>query len=236
MRCRNISVAVTVLLLGLPLAFAASSVEKIRNAKVVVTEVTLAPGESEAAPDAHPNMLVYISAGTVLHGTVRNERLPRPVDEGEIAFFDAGEQPVQDAGPMPLHFVRIDFLTAGSPETWGKTGLPPAYLMLAENEYARAYDIRILSHTFEPQHTHHDRVVVSLRRGTGAYPARRNAPAFHAEYRGDCLAPGRDTRWTQPGDHRSVGHRRRAEVVLRGKSGRILRCSNATSNGFVSNE
>ena len=162
MRCRNIPVAVTFLLLGLPLAFAASSVEKIRNAKVLVTEVTLAPGESEAAPDAHPSMLVYMSAGTVLHGTVRNERIPRPVDEGEIAFFDAGEEPVQDAGPMPLDFVRIDFLTAGSPETWGKAGLPPAYLMLAENRYARAYDIRILSHTFEPQHTHHDRVVVCL--------------------------------------------------------------------------
>jgi hypothetical protein len=34
--------------------------------------------------------------------------------------------------------------------------------MLAENQYARAYDIRILPHTFEPQHTHHDRVVVCL--------------------------------------------------------------------------
>jgi hypothetical protein len=137
-------------------------VEKIRNEKVLVTEVTLAPGESEAAPAVHPSMLVYITAGTVLHGTVRNERIPRPVDEGEVAFFDAGEQPVHNAGPMPLHFVRIDFLTDGSPETWGKAGLPPAYLMLAENQYARAYDIRILPHTFEPQHTHHDRVVVCL--------------------------------------------------------------------------
>jgi hypothetical protein len=107
-------------------------------------------------------MLVYMTAGTVLHGTVRNERLPRPVDEGEVAFFDAGAQPVHNAGPMPLHFVRIDFLTDGGPETWGKAGLPPAYLMLAENQYARAYDIRILPHTFEPQHTHHDRVVVCL--------------------------------------------------------------------------
>ena len=136
--------------------------EKIRNEKVLVTEVTLAPGESEAAPAVHPSMLVYITAGTVLHGTVRNERIPRPVDEGEVAFFDAGAQPVHNAGPMPLHFVRIDFLTDGRPETWGKAGLAPAYLMLAENQYARAYDIRILPHTFEPQHTHHDRVVVCL--------------------------------------------------------------------------
>jgi hypothetical protein len=34
--------------------------------------------------------------------------------------------------------------------------------MLLEDRYARAYDIRIPSQTFEPQHTHHDRVVVSL--------------------------------------------------------------------------
>ena len=198
MRYRNSLAAVTLLLLGLPVAFATSSVEKIRNAKVLVTEVTLAPGESEAAMDAHPNMLVYMTAGTVLHGTVRNERVPRPVDEGEVAFFDAGAQPVHNAGPMPLHFVRIDFLTDGSPETWGKAGLAPAYLMLAENQYARAYDIRILPHTFEPQHTHHG----------------WDSPAFHARDRGDRLAPGRDPRRAQPGHNRSVGHRRRAEVVF----------------------
>ena len=162
MRYRNSLAAVTLLLLGLPVAFAATSVETIRNPKVLVTEVTLAPGESEPAPDVHPSMIVYMTAGTVLHGTVRNERVPRPMDEGEVAFFDAGAQPVHNAGPMPLHFVRIDFLTDGSPETWGKAGLAPAYLMLAENQYARAYDIRILPHTFEPQHTHHDRVVVCL--------------------------------------------------------------------------
>ena len=162
MRYRPWLAAVTLLLLGVPVAFAATILEKIRNPKVLVTEITLAPGESEAAADAHPSMIVYMTAGTVLHGTVRNERIPRPVDEGEVAFFAVGEQPVNNAGPMPLHFVRIDFLTDGSPETWGKTGLAPNYLMLAENQYARAYDIRILSQTFEPQHTHHDRVVVCL--------------------------------------------------------------------------
>jgi len=43
MRYRNSLAAVTLLLLGLPAAIAASSVEKIRNEKVLVTEVTLAP-------------------------------------------------------------------------------------------------------------------------------------------------------------------------------------------------
>ncbi len=159
---RGSLMALVLFLVGLPAALAATSVEKIRNQKVVVTEVTLAPDESETAPPMHPSMLVYMSAGTVLHGTVRNERLPRPVDEGEVAFFGAGAQPVHNEGPMPLHFVRIDFLTDGSPETWGKTGLAPGYLLLEENQYARAYDIRIPSRAFEPQHTHHDRVVVCL--------------------------------------------------------------------------
>jgi hypothetical protein len=42
------------------------------------------------------------------------------------------------------------------------TGLSPNYKMLLENRYARAYDIRIPAGTKEPQHTHHDRVVVAL--------------------------------------------------------------------------
>jgi hypothetical protein len=45
---------------------------------------------------------------------------------------------------------------------WGMTGLAPNYKMLVEDRYARAYDIKIPAQTFEPQHTHHDRVVVSL--------------------------------------------------------------------------
>jgi hypothetical protein len=61
-----------------------------------------------------------------------------------------------------LRFVRIDFLTAGKEETWGMLGLSPHYVMLLENKYGRAYDIKIPAQTFEPKHTHHDRVVVCL--------------------------------------------------------------------------
>ena len=61
-----------------------------------------------------------------------------------------------------MHFVRVEFLGAGSAEMWGMTGLAPNYKMLVEDRYARAYDIKIPAQTFEPQHTHHDRVVVSL--------------------------------------------------------------------------
>ena len=53
-------------------------------------------------------------------------------------------------------------MTAGSHETWGTTGLSPHYVLLVENQYGRAYDIKIPQQTREPQHTHKDRVVVSL--------------------------------------------------------------------------
>jgi hypothetical protein len=77
-------------------------------------------------------------------------------------FQPADVGTIVNAGSLPLHFVRIEFLMAGSQETWGMSGLSPHYKMLLENQYARAYDIKIPAHTFEPQHTHHDRVVVSL--------------------------------------------------------------------------
>src|ERR1019366_4929237 len=47
-----------------PVAFAAASVERIRNEKVLVTEDTLAPGEQEPA-DRLPSMVVYMSGGMV---------------------------------------------------------------------------------------------------------------------------------------------------------------------------
>lgn len=40
--------------------------------------------------------------------------------------------------------------------------LSPNYKLLFENQYTRAYDIRIPAGTKEPQHTHKDRVVVCL--------------------------------------------------------------------------
>jgi hypothetical protein len=58
--------------------------------------------------------------------------------------------------------VRVEFLTAGIDETWGMTGLSPNYKPILENQFARAYNIKIPAQTFEPQHTHHDRVVVCL--------------------------------------------------------------------------
>ena len=84
------------------------------------------------------------------------------VKEGQIEFQAAGVGALKNVGRAELHLVRIDFATAGLPETWGAAGLSPHYVMLLENKYARAYDIKIPAQTFEPQHSHHDRVVLCL--------------------------------------------------------------------------
>jgi quercetin dioxygenase-like cupin family protein len=146
---------------GVPAAFGASSVERIRNDKVVVMEDTLAPGE-QAMPARLPSMVVYMSDGTLEVTPAEGRARREEVKTGETVFVEAGAATVKNAGDAPLHFARVEFLGPGFAETWGMTGLSPNYKMLVENRYARAYDIKIPAQTFEPQHTHHDRVVVSL--------------------------------------------------------------------------
>ncbi|HUV70679.1 MAG TPA: hypothetical protein VMW15_13510 [Terracidiphilus sp.] len=140
----------------------AASVERIRNHKAVVTEVTLAPGETISLPDKRPAMLVYLTgnAAEMLtnDGKVRKESVKR----GDTVFQPAEESSIKNDGASTLSFVRVEFLTAGNPETWGRTGLAPNYKVLLENRYGRAYDIKITAQKFEPQHSHHDRVVICL--------------------------------------------------------------------------
>lgn len=156
----NPSMLIASLLLAIaPASLAATSVEKLRNDKVIVTECTLAPGDAEALPDTHPSILVSISGGTV---TIGDKADPRTIAKGQTETLVANSQPIHNAGSAPLHYVRVDFLTPGTSETWGMTGLPPNYKMLHEDNYGRTYDIRIPPHGSEPQHTHHARVVVSL--------------------------------------------------------------------------
>jgi hypothetical protein len=160
-RKRNMLAAIAFCLIAVPAASAATSVEKIHNPKVVVTEDILAPGESETIPDK-PSMLVYMADGKAELDLSGGPPQKAAVKEGQTVFQAASSGSMKNIGSSPLHFARIEFLTAGTPDTWGMTGLSPNYVMLLENQYARAYDIKIPSHTFEPQHTHHDRVVVSL--------------------------------------------------------------------------
>ncbi len=161
MRIRIAVVLTAVCIVWLPAAVAASSVERIRNEKVVVMEDTLAPGEREPA-DHLPSMVVYMSGGTVEVKPAGGVARAEDVKEGETVFQEAHAGGLRNAGVSALHFVRVEFLGAGDVEMWGMTGLAPNYKILVENRYARAYDIKIPAQTFEPQHTHHDRVVVSL--------------------------------------------------------------------------
>jgi hypothetical protein len=147
---------------ALQVAFAASSTEKFRNEKVIVLEETLAPAETEAKPINLPSMVVYM-AGKCAE-IVETARKPQEtaVTEGGVLFQQANSGVLRNTGETPLHFVRIGYLTDGSSEIWGMTGLSPNYKMLLEDRYGRAYDIKIPAGTKEPQHTHHDRVVISL--------------------------------------------------------------------------
>jgi len=157
----NLVVAITFCVLAAAGTAYASSLEKIRNEKVVVTESTVAPGEQEPAAKL-PSLIVYISDGTVQMVPATGATRKEIVKKGDTAFLPEGTGTLTNAGPSPLHLVRISFLTTGGTETWGKTGLPPNYALLVENKYARAYDIKIPAHGSEPQHTHKARVVVAL--------------------------------------------------------------------------
>jgi hypothetical protein len=161
MSCRSVLVLCAFVALSLPASLAADGIEKIRNEKVVVAEDTLAPGASVAIPDK-PSMAVYMTDGHVAITCADGTSHTKAVKEGETVFLEASAGSIKNAGSTPLHFASVEFLTAGLQETWGMAGLSPNYKMLLENQYARAYDIRIPAQTFEPRHTHHDRVVVSL--------------------------------------------------------------------------
>jgi hypothetical protein len=162
MRNRTAAIVFVLSLAGAPAVLAISSVEKVRNDKVLVTEEVLAPGESAPLSSRLPSMVVYMADGTAEVTPDQGKTHKDVVKEGQTVYQPAEPGMIRNAGATPLHFTRIEFLTAGAPASWGMTGLSPNYVMLLENRYARAYDIKIPTQTFEPQHTHHDRVVVCL--------------------------------------------------------------------------
>lgn len=84
------------------------------------------------------------------------------VQRGAAQYLGAEPRVIRNTGSSALHYVRVDFLGPGGEQTWGRTGLAPHYKLLFENKYARVCDIRIPAHSNEPQHTHHDRVVICL--------------------------------------------------------------------------
>jgi hypothetical protein len=140
----------------------AATTEVFRNEKVIVTEETLAPGEQETVAGEHASVVVFLSGSAVQGKYVDGRQRQDAVQRGETLNEAAGRRIVTNVGKTPLKLVRVEFLTAGSDETWGRTGLPPNYKVDFEDSHSRTYEIRIAAHAWEPQHTHHARVVVCL--------------------------------------------------------------------------
>jgi len=162
MRSHLVSVGLATLLwAGMVPAMAATN-EVLRNDKVVVTEESLAPGEQETVAGEHASVVVFLSGDAVQGKYVDGPERHDAVQRGEVLNESAGRRIVTNTGHTPLRLVRVEFLTDGSSETWGMTGLPPNYKLLFEDRHSRTYDIKIEPHAWEPQHTHHDRVVVCL--------------------------------------------------------------------------
>ena len=141
---------------------AAAPAEVLHNDKVVVMEYKLSPGETVGVHGDHPAVTVYFGGNSVRFEPGAGAPTETAVKRGDTVYSPAQAGQIKNTGNTELHFVRVEFLTAGLPETWGRTGLAPNYKMLIENQYTRTYDIRIPAHTNEPQHTHHARVVVCL--------------------------------------------------------------------------
>jgi quercetin dioxygenase-like cupin family protein len=140
---------------------AASPTEMLRNAHVVVNEFTLKPGETMAA-GSRPSVTVYFNDGSLEFRPARGNGVPVNVKRGDAVFRGAESGEIRNTGSGELKFVRTEFLTDGKHEMWKTAGLPPAYRLMIENDYARVYEIRIAAGASEPQHTHRPRVVVCL--------------------------------------------------------------------------
>lgn len=155
------SIAVMLLTAG-TVSLAAMTKQDFANRQVAVTEETLAPGESEHVAGDHPSIVVYLAGKSVVIALVNGSKHSESIVRGKTVDEPARASTLTNTGSSPLHLVRVAFLTSGSSETWGMTGLPPNYKLLFEDRYSRTYDIRIPAHRREPRHTHHDRVVVCL--------------------------------------------------------------------------
>src|SRR5262249_31978458 len=144
------------------LLFAAPGrVETVRNERVIVTDITLEPGQIESLPANPPCALVYMTDGSIEIQHEGTAPLQRAAKRGESGFI-GGAGVIKNVGPSAIHLVRVDLLIRGKAEAWGASGLSPNYRVISDNQFARIYEIRIPAHTREPQHAHHDRVVVCL--------------------------------------------------------------------------
>jgi hypothetical protein len=159
---RAVLLCLAPLLTAAPAAMASSNQEKIRNDKVVVTEVSLPPGDAVSLTGKNASIVVFLDAGTAAFIAPDGSPRKEAVERGQTLALETPGESIRNSGSQTLSLVRVEFLTAGLEETWGMAGLSPHYTMILENQYARAYNIKIPAQAFEPQHTHHDRVVICL--------------------------------------------------------------------------
>jgi hypothetical protein len=142
--------------------FAGAQTERIRNEKVVVVEQTLASGEVCVPTVGRAGVVVYLDAGAI-EATPVNEKVRRvTVKRGDTVFQSPQGGTVKNVGTSALRIVRVEYAGTGSSENWGTAGLARDYRLLFENRYGRVSDIRIGAGESEPQHSHHDRVVICL--------------------------------------------------------------------------
>jgi hypothetical protein len=139
----------------------AAQTQTLRNEKVSVTELTLAPGQIASWPADHADVVVYLDDGSIAAAPAR-ERSAVQTKRGDAVFRPAQAGTLKNAGSSPLRMVWVQYLGGGNSQTWGAEGLAPDYKLLFENQYGRVYDIKMAAGKSEPQHTHHDRVVICL--------------------------------------------------------------------------
>lgn len=162
MNTRSCICGIASILIAVPVLATPPSTGRIRNEKVAVFEQTLAPGEALSFPADRAGVLVYLDDGSIALTSAPGHLQSLAVKRGDTVFQPPHSGAIKYTGSAALRIVWTEFLGKGSSETWGTTGLAPHYKLLFENQYVRAYDARIAAGTSEPQHTHHDRVVVCL--------------------------------------------------------------------------
>jgi quercetin dioxygenase-like cupin family protein len=141
---------------------AAQTTPIFRNEKVVVTKLILAPGAEAPLHQAHPSVVVFLQGQSVEKVLPGGSKQQESIERGKAQEEPAGAEILKNTGSTPLVFARVEFLTGGGNGMWGASGLAPNYKVLFEDRYSRTYEIRVPAHGSEPEHSHHDRVVVCL--------------------------------------------------------------------------
>jgi len=147
---------------ALPQTVPGAAIVKIHNEKVHVVGQTLAPGQAERRSGDRPGIVLFLDAGTAAVTAAGGDARTRIVQRGDGIYDPRLAGTVRNVGGSSLRLLRISYLGNGRAETWGTSGLSSNYTLLAEDRLARVYDIRIAAGGSEPQHTHHDRIVICL--------------------------------------------------------------------------